>query len=421
MSIESFADDTVIEIGQTQAEQKQPEGIDTFDSEEVITDQKIDKDSQVNLLKDGEDNAKVDKKDAEKGKDSSKKEDEEEDDLDNDGKAVDGAKEKEQEEKEASKTNEQKGKTVKIKNGDESIDIPLDATIKVKVKGKNEFVTIDELRADYSGKKAWTQEIEQAKEKTQVAEFKLQKFKEEKTQIASQLEHIAGMLDKEDGDPLEALYYLLDFTGRDVNNYTKRVFDFMEEKVQAMSEMDEVEKELYWTKRKLEANNNNQSAKAERLKQEQAQAELVAKVDKLRESSGVSVQQYVDAHKELVEMGLESESITPEQIVRYSVLKPFAERAEKVAQQFEEDLGDDEMISLITETTSVIQKRPKISDEEALTIAAKMLGYEVETVDDDIEKLNDKLSGQNLNPNGKKNMKVGSNDDPKHIESFDDF
>lgn len=429
-SIESFDDTEVIELPQgdkpTLSEEdiiKDP-SMDTFENNVYQNDEKS-KDSQVQLLdeqdgseKKGGDDEKDKKSDVEDKNDGKKEEGEEK-------KSTDGEKDKSSEEEKKSedgKSSETKtsGKPLKVRDGDKLIDISLDATIKTKVKGKNEFVTLQELRDNYSGKKAWTEEIETAKEKTQLAEDKSLKLQDEKNVLIGHLTKIAGMLDKEDGDPLDALYYLLDMTGRDVNTYSKRIFDYMEGQISEMSDMDQTEKDLYWTKKKLDAINNNQAAKAESAKQEQAQRELVVRIDKLRESQGVSEEQYVQAHDELIKLGYKEEDIKPEQVINYGAMLPFFKRAEDfVIPNFEDDLSDDEMDSLITETANVMRKRPQISDEDAFSIAAKMLGFEVETIDDDIDKLNEKVGNDYQQPG--KGMKYKENKTPDHIESFDDF
>lgn len=415
MSFESFDDAEVIELPSDEGKHSQEEiekdpSKDTFDNGAY---QEVDKDSQTKLLDDQEDKGE---KKGEKAKADSEK-DKEEEKKDDDDK---GDKDKEKEERIENKEDSQKGKTVKLKDGDKNIEASLDATIKMKVNGKNEFVSIKELRDNFAGKQAWSDKIETANTKLKEADHKINKYQEEKQEVVGHLTKIAGLLDKEDGDPLEALYYLLDMTGRDVNNYSKRIFDFMEEQVQNMSSMDDVEKELYWAKKKLDAINNNQAAKSEQLKREQTHRELFAKVDKMRESHGVSEEQYVQAHNELLNLGVKKENLTPERIVEYSAVKPYVIKAEELVSQFEDDLSDDDMDALISETAATMRKYPKISSEDALSFAAKGLGFGIETIDDDIDLLNKKV-GNGSQSNQSKNMKYKSKEDPGHIESFDDF
>lgn len=421
--IESFDDGKVVELDQTQGQPSVTQqdiaadpSKDTFENsvyQDKVKDtpqkEKVDKDNQTAMLEDedGSQDTKEEGKE-EKPEDSAK-----------DEKPEDDGKEKEAQNEEASKE-KPSGKTLRLKDGDKSLDISPEATVKVKVKGKNEFVTIEELKSDYSGRKAWSEEISAAKEKQENAEYQTQKLQEEKGVLIGHLEKIAQMIDDPEKNPLEAFNYLLDITGRDVQTYNKRVFDFMESQIDEMSHMDDVEKELYWTKKKMEAINSNQAAKAESLKQEEAHRELIARVDRLRESQGVSEAQYVEAHGELVKLGLDANQITPEQVVEYSIVKPFVERAESLVEPYMEELGDTEIDNLITEVSSILRKRPDISDEDALSIAARMMGYEMEDVDDHINNLNDKVS-ETPQASSDDGRKYKASSDPKHIESFDDY
>lgn len=425
-NIESFDDNEVIELEDspssvTQDDIKEDPTKDTFDNS-VYTEE-VDKDSNVAMLDNKEGDQDVEKKGEVEEKNEKEK---------GNGHSDDGKEKKKEGEAEGKADGEQKEeggkdqdkkadvKTIKIKSEDgKDFEVPLNATVKTKVKGKNEFVTIEELKSSYSGQKAWTEEIETAKQKASDADFKVQKLNEEKQEIAGHLEKIAAMLDKEDGDPLAALYYLVDFTGRDVNNYSKRVFDFMENQVQGLSEMDEVERELYWKKKELDAVNNNQAAKAEETREREAQRDLESRINRLRESQGISEQQFVEAFNELVHLGLKAEQIKPEQAIEYAVLKPFAEKAEAITHQFNEDLGDDDLDSLTAEITNVLRRNPEKSAEDALEIAAKILGFEIESVDDHIDNLNDKII-DDTTPSPSDELKVKPKKEDE-IESFDDF
>lgn len=403
-SIESFDDMEVKTLEDAKVEEggKKPESDeeDTFENGYYE-----DKTKQTDMLDEEEDG---------EPKQEEKKEDKKEDDKDD----KPSEKEPESKEEEPKKDEEKPSfKPIKVKQGDKTVDLDPNATVKVKVNGKNEIVTIDELRQNYSGEKAWSEKIETANEKLHIAEEKLSAFQEEKAQIAQELEQVSKLLDKEDGDPLEALYYLLDITGRDANTYSKKVFDFMEEKVQEMSEMDDVEKELYWTNQKLKAIENNQAAKAKQQEESQAEMEALARVDKLRESHGVSEEDFVQAFDELSELGYGDDEITPEMVVGYHAIKPHYDKATELCSQFEDDLGDDDMSDLVHETAITLKAYPNISEEEAITISAKKLGFEVDSVDDIIEELNDGVNEEVKNSPKLKYKDKGED----HIESFDDF
>lgn len=278
------------------------------------------------------------------------------------------------------------GKTVRLKDGDEAFDVPEDATIRVKVKGKNEFVTIKELQEEYSGKMAVKDEMGKAAQKRQEYEQKERVLIEEKKEIAGMIRELTGLMDDPKKNPMEALLYLVDKSGRNVHDYTKRVYDYFQEEMAKFQEMDEVQQALYWKDRELGYLRSNQAAKERREADARAQRERVEQIERLRGSSGVSEEQYVQAHEELVKLGFRPEQVTPKAIVDYAVMKPHLDRAEGIAKGYEADLTDDQMDELVEVVAGTLRRNPKLSDEKAVTIAAEQLGWDVEVEGESVER-----------------------------------
>lgn len=269
-------------------------------------------------------------------------------------------------------------KTMRLKHGDKNLDVPEDATVKVKVKGRNEFVTVKELAEQFSGKQAWGEKIQEVSRKEKMAHQFYEKTKAEQAEVAGHMQKIAGMLDN-GTDPLSALLYLVDLSGHNVHDYTKRVYDHMSKTSEELSQMDEVERELYWHRRELSYLKNNQAAKDADAKSAQAQRERAQRINGLRESQGVSEEQYVQAHQDLARLGYSKEQMTPEAVVRYAAFKPHLDRADEICAGYADDLSDREMDSLVEVVAQALQRNPKLNPEKALIAAAHQLGWDVET------------------------------------------
>ncbi len=418
MTLEAFGDGVVVEPVEenaTSSNSHQPEGLDTFDSDEVIepTDENKFSDSQVNKLEDQEDESKKeddDKDEDDKDKDKEDKDPESEKDEKDD--------EKKSEEKEEERDEKQKGKTLRVKDSEGKIhELDGESTVKVKVKGKSEFVSIEELKSNFSGKKVWTEEIEQAKEKTKQAEIREEKTTKERNDVISKLEKVASMLDDKDANPLQALYYLVDTTGRDTLDFNKRVMDHLSEEVHKLDGMDDTERQLYWRDKEVAAIRSNQAAKADQLKHTKAQEESVAKVNRLRESHGVTEDQFVESNSELVSLG--HKNITPEQVVNYSVMKPHYESSEKICGDYEEDMGTTDYDALVDTVANTLKNYPRISQDKALRISLDQLGYDYEEEDAETKRLNDKANAKTV-AKVKETYKYGQggSDAP---ESFEDL
>lgn len=419
MALEAFGDGVVVEPVEehaTASNSRQPEGLDTFDDDTVIepTEENSFTDSQVSKLEnqDDEPNKKDDDKEDDKEKEEDKTPDPKEDEKDD---------EKKSEEKEEDGDEKPKGKTLRVKDSEGKIhELDGDSTVKVKVKGKSEFVSIEELKSDYSGRKAWSEEIEQAKEKTKAAEVREERTTRERNEIIGKMEKVASMLDDEEADPLQALYYLVDTTGRDPLAFNKRVMNHMSGEVQKLDGMDETERQLYWSNKEVASIRSNQAAKADQLKQTKAQEDSFAKMNQLRESHGVTEDQFVESNSELISLGHKAEEITPEIIVNYSVMKPHYENSENICGEYEEDLSTNDYDALVDTVALTLKNYPKVSKDKALKISLDQLGYDYEDEDAETKRINDKANAKTA-AKVKDSYKYGQGnaDAPESFEDYD--
>jgi len=409
--MESFSDDTPIELPENMKSKQEPEAklkaksqVENLDEEDDNTD------TFVKKSKDENPQANWDKK-----KEEEEKGDEDEDDSDDESSTS-----------ESDETDEgaRKSKPFKIKDGDKSLEINPDATMKVKVKGKNEFVSVNDLKKNYEGKVAYTEKFEAFAEKEKGFQKREDQFIADRDRVGADLSHIGKLID-ESKDPMEALYYLVDRSGRDVLGFQKKVMAHMTDQVNELEDMDEVERKLYWTQKELDYNRSNQTANEERRKLSDTQREQTAKEVKLRESFDVTPEQYDKAEESLLELGYKKEQLNTEFVARYAVMEPYYASAEDLCSVYDDDLSDNEMSALITEVAVTLKGYPHLSQEQAVNIAAQKQGFEISDVEDDeIDELNQREESGSRTP-GKvptgdrqsREAKRSSN----HVESFADF
>ena len=413
MSNESFDDDTVIELEPTAhaGNSSQPSALDTFDSDEPIALEKsavkMEKKSAIENLEDDEDEDKSDEKPKEEKK-VAEKEDEKKEEI-----PV----------KTGDKPGPVSGKSLRLKdeNGT-ATDVSEDATVKVKVNGKNEFVPLKELRDNYSGKVAWENKFNEIKEEKSQVETKSKQFETERNQIVSHLTKIADMLDSDDKNPLEALHYLVDITGRDTLQFSKKVMEYLSEEVHNLDSMDDVERQLYWKNKEVDTIRSNQAARAENLKNTEAEKERITKIDQLRESHGVTENDFVKSHRELKELGYDDKQITPEAIVNYTVMKPHFEKAESLVEPYEQDLGDSEIETLISTVANTMRNYPRISEQKALEVALESLGWDYDYEEDDFKEINEKATKKAHQATQKVgHYEYGRRPEQEKAETFDDW
>jgi len=328
------------------------------------------------------------------------------------------AEEKEEVQEEKEPEVELEGKSLRLKEGDKAVDINENATIKVKVKGKNEFVSLADLKANYSGKVVYDETIGEAKEKLEHAEAESAKFEGQKNAIVSDLQEVVKRMDDVDGDPLDALKYLLDITGRPVHTYMKRALEAQLDNLTDLQEMTETERELHWSRQESEWLRNNQATRDKQSADDNAQRASVQKIEGLREQYGVSEKEYAQVKSELEQETGESD---PQRIIQLAKFKPvYMESKSFVDTNFANDLGETDLENLTAGTARVLFANPKATNEEAVKLAARELGFEVSTVDEDVKALEAKNPSKptEAKPTG---FKYGKKSTEEHVESFDDY
>ena len=279
-------------------------------------------------------------------------------------------------------------RTLKAKIGEDSLDIPKDATVKAIVDGKAEFPTVQELINNYSGKQAW-----ESKFKT-ITEENL-KIKHERETVQKHTEELMGQVDQVSGlikgalegktHPLSALEYLIDLTGGNSYAYNKLLVESLAPFITDLNEMSEVERERTWLALENGYMKKSQAAEAKKRQELESRKEQTSKFDKQRESLGVTQEQFSLAHQEL-------KGINPEQkweeneILEFIKVKPMYELADSVLAQFEDLVPYESRLGVLDELVGEIKRNPSITKEQLKSLLSEALDIESAPVDDLLEK-----------------------------------
>lgn len=408
-----------------------PEGMSVEDTVEDVTDQHSDKpdetietfdnlDTTQGQLKNIED--QEEKIGEDEDKDAAKEESEsKEDESKPDGK--DGGKEEEtpaKEEKEEEEKPKFEGKTFKLFKDGQKIEVPMDATIRTKVNGKNEIVTIEELRNNYSGKQAWDKKMPELAEKERIIEAKNAELTRVQQTLRSNLEGTRSDLIKaleENGNPLDAMNKIVDMLGVDSYDFNKAVFSSMLDQLSELQQMDEAEQEAFWLRKQNAHINSKHESLAEQNKQAKAREERIASIDRMREARGVSEEDFVSAYKELSQ---QAENVTPEQAIEYAVNLPLLQTAEECLKPYEDQLSDDEFDSMMAKVAQAMKNDRSITKDDVVMYLAEV--YQVEDLVNTVNRKADKMEA------GKDETKQAAKAISQHdlysnpsYESFDDL
>lgn len=351
---------------------------DSGEEGEIETFDNIDPNSVLKQLDEKEDSTETEKEEEKDQKKEEGKEDKKEN-KENDEKSLKSEKEdNEQEDKGDNKENSpESGKTLKLFKDGKKYEVPLDASMKVKVNSKGEKVTIAELRDHYSGKQAWDKKFSELDQRDKELTAKNEELTKVQTGIKSTLEDVTTSLKQsleEGGDPREAINKIVDLLQVDSYDFNRALMDSMTDELDRLYHMDESEREAYWLKKKNEHLQKRHESFEEKLNQSKAQEERLKQVDQMREAHGVSEEDFVSAYEQLSQAGMKD--LSHEQVIKYAASVPFVTQAEELLKPYDEQLSDDEMEGMMARIANTLKTNKDVTKEDMAAWLAQH--YEVE-------------------------------------------
>lgn len=362
-SVETFDNDTVVELESTN--EPEPKEITQTEALDEVTDEKP----------------------AEKEKESPKVE-------------------KEPEKKETREAPKAKG--IKGILDGKMVDIDPEMQIRVKVDGKYQNVPISELRNGYSGSESLDGRATDISNREQTLQKELDDYVLERDEMTHHFGKIRDLLDDTDGDPLKAMHYLLDITGRNRNDYSKRILGHYLEEVENLQLMSEAERESYFLKQENDYLKERSESSLNETRQTDDVKNFTADLNQLRESRGVSEEDFVGAYNQLIELGENQAELTPDLVLDYATTYPAVEKAEGILESFDPELVEDDAI--VQEIASVILEDPDITDDELISVLTDTFGATTA-----VKEVNSKMGEYYAPPE-----KV-VREETEQPESFDDF
>lgn len=303
-------------------------------------------------------------------------------------KKEEGEKEEPSEEENPKEEEKPRYRTLKAKIGEDSLDIPKDATVKAIVDGKAEFPTVQELINNYSGKQAWESKFKTITEENLKIKHERETVQKHTEELMNQVDQVSGLIKgalEGKAHPLSALEYLIDLTGGNSYAYNKLLVESLAPFITDLNEMSEVERERTWLALENGYMKKSQAAEARKRQELESRKEQTSKFDKQRESLGVTQEQFSLAHQEL-------KGINPEQkweeneILEFIKVKPMYELADSVLAQFEDLVPHESRLGVLDELVGEIKRNPSITKEHLKSLLSEALDIESAPVDDLLEK-----------------------------------
>lgn len=348
----------------------------------------------------------LEKEDSEEEEEEDEEEEEAEEEESEEETEEETAEEKKPEDKKA------KGKPTYVTVDGETYALDSSAIISTPVNGKNEKVTLQELKNNYAGKVAYDKKFnevnlkEQTVKKSEAAfHSKLQKFEGVKKEVDA-------ILADPTKDPQDALKIFLDSCGVDSYDLLERSFKARLSELATVLNMEPEARKNYFLEKKTSHLLDLQKKRDEQSKTDEKTNLYRSKVDALRKSFGVSEAQYVDALEELKSYGEKEEAISERDIVEWAATKPHRETVKGLLKPYEDQLEGDAYGELSWKLANILRTGAEKPDDIKKNLK------QIYGVPTEVKQLSKKL-----NPLGRKGAKKPqpTSSKKKSFESFEDI
>lgn len=200
-------------------------------------------------------------------------------------------------------------KRLKIKHGEQDLDLPLDVSVPVKIDGKVEQVTLQEALARYSQQKH-LDKIYQDYKKEKGA------FEQERARMKTMVDTVHDLLVNKK-DIRGFIEVVAEPLGLDPSQLYQETVSQIESKLEEAQALSPEERKARALEEELSYYRRKQEAAREEAVQAKSRQELEATVESVLQSTGMDKAAFVRSYDELVKLGFEASSLTPDQIGSY--------------------------------------------------------------------------------------------------------
>jgi hypothetical protein len=323
-----------------------------------------------------------------------------------------GAAEKSAEKKEPEKVEKPVKKLLEGKLGEEKYAVDPDMQIPVKIDGKTEYVSLKDLTGNFSGKTSWDKKFSELDKDRKGFKSEKEQYVKEKDLVVNHMRAFYQKINDPKTPPIDAVNYLIDLMDGDKHTVYRRFWDSFFDEINQMGDLSEQSIEAHMLKKENEFLRKARESKDVRFKEQQSQQEMLSKVHQVREAHNVSVEDFDEAYRDLVESGVEKKSLTAEIVCDHSSKIKAVDRSFELVKRFDPSLVDSEDgEKLIRKLAKFIHRGTELSDEELI----ESLKEEYGQTSSGLKELSKKIDqSEETTPQAKTKNK-------KSYESFEDY
>ena len=276
----------------------------------------------------------------------------------------------------------------------------------IKIDGKEEFVSLEDLGNDYSGQKAIAKRFSEYDRKEK-------EFKMEMDAVNNYINDLGNTM--RTSSMLDGVSKIAELTGIGPHQVKKALIDELLPEINRLAGLSDDQRELEFNREDLNYQKEMQQREAERFQQQQAQRELQDKMNNLMSQNNVSQDEYVEAENYLYarqdELGQE---VTPELVVDYANFAKAESRAVDLVTNFDNG-NHKENSEVLNGVIDIILENPQFTNEDVVEIMTDALGTAAKNVvEQKVEKVVAKKAAKQPKPkksNDKSVMESGFDSD----------
>lgn len=232
----------------------------------------------------------------------------------------------------------------------------------VKVDGEEVFVSLKDLGNDYSGQKAIAQRFNEYDRKEK-------EFNAQMNEVNDYINELGATM--RDQSILGGVQKIGELVGMAPHQLKEALLNELLPEIERRYGLSDEELALEFQKSENEYLRQQTESNNYKLKAEQAQRELLARVEDLRETHNISRQEWQEYEATLANH-YAKEEITPDLVVNYSNYKQAETRADSVINSFDSSYANDkEVMDALVEQ---IYDNPNLSDDDFREILETALG-----------------------------------------------
>lgn len=272
--------------------------------------------------------------------------------------AVSDAKEDAEEPEDKDKETKPRAKAHKFRSGEDEHSLSGDSVTVVTIDGKNEEVTLQELKSSYSGKVQYDRKFSDlAKER--------QAFEGQRTSLNSMVENL---LKKAQTSPDEGFDFLAELAGKDPVEFKTDLIRKQRAEAQALAAMNDDEFESFLRERSLGWREKRLERTSDQEKAQKAKTEAEARLSEVQTAYGIEADDWTKAHSEAAKI-LDGKDPTPEQVVYAS---RWLSVEDLIKTDFPELAKHAELSSIVNDVVSDMLRKPTLKLDQVRTILSEV-------------------------------------------------